>query len=70
MNVTQFKDGCKSVKMLSLNELIENMRDSGTGKPVVGFREKLQEYSPGYPCPHRPSSLVSFSAPGSGRRKE
>lgn len=68
MNVTQFKDGCKSVKMLSLNELIENMRDSGTGKPVVGFREKLQEYSPGYPCPA--SAKLPCVVFGAGFRKK
>lgn len=51
MNITQYRDGCKSVKTFSLSELIENMRAPEAGRAVVAFREKLQEYAPGYPCP-------------------
>ena len=51
MKITQGKDGWKSVKTFSLNELIENMRDMEAGRAVREFREKLQEYSPGVSCP-------------------
>lgn len=51
MNITQYKDGNKSVKMLSLSELVETMRDPASGRIVKEFREKLDEYPPGYPCP-------------------
>lgn len=64
---TLFKDGCKSVKMLSLNELIENMRTPGVGKPVAEFHEKLQGYSPGCPCPA--SAKLPCVVFGAGFRK-
>lgn len=51
MKVTQYKDGYKSVKTFSLNELVENMKSPETHRLVDEFRNKLQEYSPGYPCP-------------------
>lgn len=51
MNITQYKDGNKSVKMLSFSDLIETMKDTEAGRAVVEFREKLEEYPPGCPCP-------------------
>ncbi len=51
MNITQCKDGNKSVKTLSLNDLVKTMKDPVSGRAVVEFREKLEEYPPGYPCP-------------------
>lgn len=51
MNITQCKDGNKSVKTLSLSELVETMKDPASGRIVKEFREKLDEYPPGYPCP-------------------
>lgn len=51
MNITQYKDGNKSVKMLSVNDLVETMKDSASGHAVKEFREKLEEYPPGSPCP-------------------
>ena len=51
MNITLYKDGNKSVKTLSFNDLIETMKDPVAGRTVKEFREKLEEYPPGYPCP-------------------
>ncbi|MCD8268645.1 MAG: DUF3874 domain-containing protein [Parabacteroides sp.] len=51
MNITQYKGGTKSVKTFSFNVLVENMRDREAGRAVQEFREKLDEYHPGYPCP-------------------
>lgn len=51
MNITQYKDGNKSVKMLSFSDLIETMKDPEAARAVVEFREKLEEYPPGCPCP-------------------
>lgn len=51
MNITHYKDGNKSVKPLSLNELIDTMRNSVSGHAVEEFRKKLEEYPPGYSCP-------------------
>lgn len=51
MNITQCKDGYKSVKILSINVLIETIRSRESGHVVEEFREKLQEYPLGYPCP-------------------
>lgn len=51
MNITQYKDGNKSVKMLSVNDLVETMKDSASGHAVKEFRKKLEEYPPGSPCP-------------------
>lgn len=51
MNITHYKDENKSVKTLSLNELIDTMRNSVSGHAVEEFRKKLEEYPPGYPCP-------------------
>lgn len=51
MNITQYKDGGKSVKTLTLSVLVDEMRNCESGRAVEVFREKLQEYPPGYPCP-------------------
>ena len=51
MNTTQYKDGGKSLKTFSLNVLVDTMRSRESGRLVDEFREKLQEYPPGYACP-------------------
>jgi predicted P-loop ATPase len=51
MNVTQYKDGSKSVKTFSLSELVDTMKDRASGRAVEEFREKLEECPPGCPCP-------------------
>ena len=51
MNVTQYKDGSKSVKTFSLSELVDTMKDRVSGRAVEEFREKLEECPPGCPCP-------------------
>lgn len=51
MNITQYKDGNKSVKILSFSDLIETMKDPAAGRAVEEFWEKLEEYPPGCLCP-------------------
>ena len=51
MNITQYKDGGKSVKTFSLSELVDTMKDRASGRAVEEFREKLEECPPGCPCP-------------------
>lgn len=51
MNITQYKDGFKSVKIVSINTLVEKIRDYESGRQVEAFREKLQECIPGDACP-------------------
>ena len=41
MNITLYKDGNKSVKTLSFNDLIETMKDPVAGRTVKEFREKF-----------------------------
>ena len=43
MNVTQYKDGSKSVKTFSLSELVDTMKDRASGRAVEEFREKLEK---------------------------
>ena len=70
MNITQYKDGNKSVKMLSLSELVETMRDPASGRIVKEFREKLDEYPPGYPCPGQTNFPKSFLEQNYKRKKK
>ena len=51
MNVTQYKDGSKSVKTFSLSELVDTMKGRASARAVEEFREKLEWCPPGCPCP-------------------
>lgn len=51
MKITQYKEGSKAVKVLDLNDLVEIMRSREACRAVEMFREKLDGYPLGYPCP-------------------
>ena len=59
MNVTQYKDGSKSVKTFSLSELVDTMKDRVSGRAVEEFRVRRQVNCPGL-----------FLVPNTGRRTE
>ena len=62
MNVTQYKDGSKSVKTFSLSELVDTMKDRASGRAVEEFRVVLVRRQVN--CPGL------FLVPNTGRRTE
>lgn len=49
MNITQYKDGSKSVKTFSLSELVDTMKDRASGRAVEEFRDNPEDTPPGCP---------------------
>ena len=62
MNVTQYKDGSKSVKTFSLSELVDTMKDRASGRAVEELRVVLVRRQVN--CPGL------FLVPNTGRRTE
>lgn len=62
MNITQYKDGSKSVKTFSLSELVDAMKDRASGRAVEKFREKLEECPLG--CRTDAVSLIDYKGLG------